>query len=159
MKSSVRIAESLLSAIHLDLSRSHPFAGERVGFMTCDIAARSHIGFSLIARAWHPVADEDYLSDSTVGATIGPAAFRKILERIYGIPQSLFHVHRHEHRGSPRFSPIDARSMRDFVPGFFNACRDRPHGAIVLSLDSAFGCIWESGNGPIQTLEQLQVEP
>jgi hypothetical protein len=47
--------------------------------------------------------------------------------------------------------------MREFVPGFFNACRSRPHGAVVLSHDSAAGAIWTEANGHRHALGTVEV--
>lgn len=147
----LRLLKTSLHTIHDDLSRPHAFAAERVGFLSCS-AAHLHDGnLLLVGEQWHAVDDEDYVDEPRVGACIGPAAFRKVLQSAYREPASILHVHRHEHRGIPRFSPIDERSMREFVPGFFNACRSHPHGALVLSHDSAAGAMWISpGTSPVE---------
>ena len=157
MTTRLRILRTLLCDIHADLSRPHVFASERVGFLCCAPATLADDGLLLLGQTWHPVADDDYEDDPRVGASIGPAAFRKILQAAYGDPVSIFHVHRHEHRGHPRFSLTDEKSMRKFVPGFFNACRSHPHGALVLSHDSAFGALWRGPETPPQKLTAFEV--
>jgi hypothetical protein len=153
----LRMLRPLLQQIHEDLSRPHPFAAERVGFLTSGVASLAEPGLLLLGENWHPVADEDYLQDAKVGACIGGGAFRKIFQIAYRQPIAILHVHRHDHRGKPGFSFTDERSMREFVPGFFNACRSRPHGALVLSHDSAVGAIWTEANGPRHALRIVDV--
>lgn len=153
----LRLLRPLLQQIREDLSRHHPFAAERVGFLTCGVATLADPGLLLLGEAWHPVADEDYVNDDNVGACIGGGAFRKIFQIAHREPVAILHVHRHDHRGRPGFSYTDERSMREFVPGFFNACRSRPHGAVVLSQNSAVGAIWIEANGPRHSLGTVEV--
>jgi hypothetical protein len=70
---------------------------------------------------------------------------------------AVFHVHRHDHSGKPAFSPLDLRSSRQFVPGFFNVRRDLPHGVLVLSFDHATGLVWRSRNNTPTFIELIQV--
>lgn len=142
MTISLRMTSPLWCHIHADLSRPHAFAFERVGFLTCGPSNLPAGDLLLLAQEWHTVDDTDYIDKATVGACIGPRAFRKILQQAYGSPSTILHVHRHEHFGMPGFSRTDILSMREFVPGFFNACRSRPHGALVLSRDAAAGHVW-----------------
>lgn len=153
----LRLAQSLLDATHDDLSRLHAFAAERVGFLCCGVARLIDRDLLLLGESWHSVADEDYVQDPRVGACIGGGAFRKIFQVAHREPVAILHVHRHDHHGQPEFSLTDERSMREFVPGFFNACPSRPHGALVLSHDSAAGAIWLKSNGPPHPLHIVDV--
>ena len=154
MTTHLKIPGALLQEIHQDLSRPHTFAAERVGFLTCGIADAAGGGQILLA---HRVADEDYVDNPRVGAAIGGSAFRKILQYAYGNAVSILHVHRHDHRGAPRFSPIDLRSAREFVPSFFNVQRMLPHGILVLSLDHAAGQVWDFGRPAARPIDIFQV--
>lgn len=156
MKIHMRLQQNLLKEIHDDLARPHSFAYERVGFLTCS-AAYAGNDLLILSQGWHPVADDDYIDDPRAGATIGGRAFRQVLQYIYRVPQTLMHVHIHDHRGPPRFSRTDERSMREFVPGFFNACSTYPHGALVLSQDSGFGCVWLHPKSPPVSVDRLDV--
>jgi hypothetical protein len=142
-----RARSDLLRKVRGDLQRPHEHAAERVGFLLCRAASRGGEGLLILAADYHSVADEDYLRDESVGAMMGPAAIRKAMQRAYaGGSQdvSVFHVHTHGHQGLPGFSDIDDREGRRFVPDFFNAAPDMPHGMIVLSHDRAFGLCWRS---------------
>jgi len=145
MKISFRITRAMLARVHADLSRPHAFAAERVAFLSCGAAALHDDGLLLLAEAHHPVADEHYIDDPRVGATIGSAAFRTVLQIAYNRPISVFHIHRYEHIGVPRFSPIDLRESTRFVPDFFKVRPERPHGVLVFSHDALSGLCWYPG--------------
>lgn len=132
-----------------DLARRHPFAAERVGFLSCKPAA-SPGGLIILAADYHPVGDEDYLPDQWVGAMMGPNAIRKALQFAYNYPASMFHVHLHDHKGTPSFSKTDSRESAKFVPDFFNVQPNFPHGALIFSKDSIVGrCWYRSTEAPV----------
>lgn len=137
-----KIAEGLLRSVMEDLRRPHAFALERVGFLLCRPSDLPDGGVAIFAGAFHSVADKDYLDDQTAGAVMGPDAIRKALQVSYNKNASMFHVHIHEHQGKPCFSGIDKRETSLFVPDFWHVQPLLPHGAIVLSKDSAFGKCW-----------------
>ena len=145
-----RISQVLRRRVLGDLHRPHAFAAERVGFLQCGVARVEGGTLLVLAQDFLPVADEDYLDDPTVGAQMGPSAIRKALQFAYNTPSSMFHVHCHEHTGRTSFSRTDIRESAKFVPDFFNVRPERPHGALVLSLDSAVGFCWtERGAAPV----------
>jgi len=142
-----KITDQLRAVILRDLERSHLFAAERVGFISCR-PARTSSGLLIAAAAYHPVDDSDYLRSSRVGAMMGPDAIRKALQISYGGTVSMFHVHLHDHLGMPGFSSTDLRETAKFVPNFFNVQSALPHGALVLSRNSAVARCWVSSNEP-----------
>ena len=77
---------------------------------------------------------------------MGADAIRKALQLAYGLKRSMFHVHAHEHEGRPWFSPTDLRENRKFMLDFWHVRPEYPHGALVLSLDSAAGLCWVQAN-------------
>ncbi len=153
----LRMTRGLWHAMQEDLARPHPFAFERVGFLTCDVASLPVDGTLLVSSGWHSVDDADYVRNPLVGAEIGARAFRKVLEVAYNHPCAIFHVHRHEHHGLPGFSRTDLRSTREFVPGFFNACPNRLHGALVLSLDASAGLAWSSKSAEADAIRRFDI--
>lgn len=142
MNITFRFPQELLLAIHADLDRPHKFAAERVGFISCEASQSTSGDVALIAKHYSPVADDHYLDDPRVGAMMGPAAIRTALQFAYQHPVSMFHIHRHDHRGNPRFSPVDIRENARFIPDFWKVRPNQPHGAIVLSFNSMFGMCW-----------------
>jgi hypothetical protein len=140
-----KITRQLRGEVLQHLARRHPFAAERVGFISCRPTS-SPSGLVILGVAFHTVADEDYLPDRRVGAMMGPAAIRKALEFAYNNQSSMFHVHMHDHDGEPRFSGTDLRETAKFVPNFFHVQPTLPHGALVLSRDSTIARCWVSAD-------------
>lgn len=155
MKSVFRITSSLLEQVHEDLSRPHAFAGERIAFLICRTAGLRKDGVLILAHSLHVIADDDYEPSLQMGALINGNAFRKVLQYCYNNDVSAFHVHRHEHYGRPGFSKIDIQESAKFVPDFFKVRANQPHGAIVLSYDSAYGHIWLSGKGKLERITRF----
>jgi len=140
-----RSTQGFMDRVRSDLMRPHPFAHERVGF----IAVRAAQGLDhlvLFAEDYHPVADADYLRDDQVGAMMSQEALRKALELALFKPVGIFHVHMHTLGPRLWFSGVDLREQRKYVPDFFNIRRSMPHGAIVLSPQSAAGRTWVSAD-------------
>jgi len=136
-----RATSRFLLEARRDLVRPHGFAAERVGFISVRAAATPS-ALLLLAEGYHPVADEDYVNDATVGAMMGQHAIRKALDIALLRGLGMFHVHMHDHAGRPGFSRIDLREQLKFVPDFFKVRREMPHGAVVLSRDMAAGRVW-----------------
>jgi hypothetical protein len=141
MKAIFRATDRFLHDVRRDLTRPHPFAAERVGFISIRAASARHT-LVLLPEAYHPVADDDYIDDPTVDAMMGQEAIRKALNVALLQPVGMVHVHMHEHRGRPGFSYVDRREQLQFVPDFFKVRPEMPHGAIVLSHDRAVGRVW-----------------
>lgn len=157
MKTAFRIEQGLLEQIHRDLDRKHPFAYERVGFIACATSTVQG-GMLLLADEYRPVADDDYVDVSTVGAMMGPAAIRKALEYAYGRSGVvMLHVHRHEHRGTPAFSTVDISESAKFVPDFWKVRPGLPHGMVVLSRNAMAGMAWDPATRRPQTIDQMSV--
>jgi hypothetical protein len=154
VKIRLKILQSLLNDIHRDLSRPHAFAYERVGFISCSIGTADDAAVVLLVRDYHPVADDHYKQDASAGAVIDRSAFRIALQIALSKSACMFHIHRHEQIGKPWFSGIDLRENARFVPDFWNVKPELPHGAIVLSHDSASGLCWYPGRPrPIRIAE------
>ena len=138
----LKIMASQMEKIRADLCRSHKFASERVGFITCRFGTPASGCLLILAEQYHAVADEDYIKDFGYGALIGTDAFRKIFQFALSHEVGIFHVHLHDHNGRPKFSKTDNREMAKYVPDFFHVRPKLPHGALVLSKDSANGRCW-----------------
>lgn len=151
-----KITSPLLAAIQADLHRRHAFAYERVGFILASMSWAAD-GLILLAHDYHPVADEDYLDDPSVGAMMGPSAIRKALQVSMSNGCAFFHVHSHGGRGVPGFSPVDLRENDKFVPDFFKVTPQRPHGAIVLSNTAARGAVWLSKKDRPEPIDKFSV--
>ena len=129
--------------------RPHPFAAERVGFVSVratGIESGTDKTLLLLAQNYYPVADHDYMRDHSVGAMIGQEALRKALEIGLMNPVGMFHVHMHVFPGRLWFSGTDLREQVRFVPDFFSVRRTMPHGALVLSPENGAGRVWLAPN-------------
>ena len=153
-----RARTTFLASVRQNLSRRHAFADERVGFISI-VAANTKTDLVLIAKDYHPVLDEDYVDDQSVGAMMSSEAIRKALNIALFQPVGMLHVHMHGHRGEPKFSKIDLTEQTKFVPDFFKVRPQMPHGAIVLSRDSARGRIWLNPNELLPITEFVVVGP
>lgn len=150
-----RISNQLLQNIHNDLSLPHEFAAERVGFICGRLGKVSRDTTLILAADYQRVSDDDYINDPSVGAMINSAAIRKALQFSFNNHATILHVHRHEHKGKPMFSPVDMREYKKFIPDFFKVQPRLPHGAIVLSQDSALGAIWHPGAAQLQAINEI----
>ena len=157
MKLTFRITDKLLDEVHADLSRPHPFAAERVGFLTCGVGDLPGDGLAIYAATYHPVLDEDYVDDHRAAAMLGPGAFRKMLQIAYSEPAAVFHVHRHEHSGLPSPSRTDETESARFVPDFWKVRPNHPHGIIILSRDSMYGRVWHPQSRQIFPFTQYKI--
>jgi proteasome lid subunit RPN8/RPN11 len=158
MRCTYRICRDLLGRVHEDLNRRHPFAAERVGFFFGRAGRIGSDGLVILATDYEPIADEDYVNDSSVGAMMGSTAIRKALERALdgGTGDlSVFHVHRHEHHGPPWFSSVDLSESAKFAPSFFHVAPKIPHGVIVLSHGQAAGLWWTSEDAEPQRIDRI----
>ena len=147
MKVCFKITTTLLADIRIDLQRCHPFAYERVGFISAGLSA-SDDALLVLAREYRPLHDNEYLHDPTVGAMMGPDAIRQAMQWAMQDGVALFHVHSHGGCGIPNFSGIDLLENAKFVPDFFKVAPQCAHGAIVLSDTAAYGQIWIGPSEP-----------
>lgn len=156
MKMHVKISSTLLALIRVDLNRRHAFAFERVGFLTAGASWTLGGDLVLLCREYQPVADDDYEHSSRVGAQIGSNAMRKAIQAAYRHKSAMLHIHSHGGRGRPEFSSVDLNSAKSFVPGFFNALPQMPHGIVVLSNDSARCLLWTGAKDRPRYVDRFQ---
>jgi len=136
-----RAETAFIKQVRHDLLRPHTFAAERVGFITIRAAAAGGT-LLLLAQDYHPVADADYVRDSSVGAMLGQEALRKALEIALLNKVGIVHVHMHDWPGHLWFSRTDLREQLKFMPDFFKVRRKMPHAAVVLGPSTAAGRAW-----------------
>lgn len=154
MRTVFKIRRDLLQEIHADLSRPHHHAAERVGFIDCRLAELPRVGLAILAQTYLPVADEHYEESMVVGAMMNAHAIRTALQYAYNRRAAMFHVHRHDHRGLPRFSGTDLTEAGRFVPDFWKVQPYLIHGAIVLSFDRIHGRWWDPHTRRAQPVDE-----
>lgn len=141
MKITIKISGKTLDEVRKDLVRPHPFAWERVGFLTA-CAAEVPQGLLLLVDRYLKVDDGDYEQNEVVGAQIGSDAMRKAVQAAYRPKRALLHIHTHGGFGKPHFSGVDLKSADEFIPGLFSPIPSMPHGLLVLSDNDANGKLW-----------------
>jgi hypothetical protein len=139
-----RMMRTLREAILRNLLRPHEHAAERVGFVSCRFGT-SDSGLLILAHSFHPVQDEFYEEDPSVGARMNSAAIRSALQVALSQEVGMFHIHLHDHRGLPGPSSIDWSEWKKFVPNFWHIRPNLPHGALILSRDRLSGWCWYPG--------------
>lgn len=134
----MRITRDMVTQALFDLGRPHPFALERVGFLSMRrIPFES--GELLLASQWHAVPDDGYLEDRQVGARISSATIRMMLALCLDEQIGMLHVHCHDHMGRPSPSEVDDRTFAELTPAFLGAAPTERHGAMILSRNDACG--------------------
>lgn len=141
----IRLAYPLYEVVKTDLSRPHPFAAERVGFLFSKVGTGPDGLTLLLPVDYLPVPDEQYVDegDPLIGAAINGAALRRAMQRVLDTGVGGLHVHMHAfHSGRPRFSPTDWQDLPGIVQSLRNANAQLIHGALLLSQDTATGALW-----------------
>jgi len=141
----MRIPGKLMTQMLADLQRPHPFAAERVGFLSVGAGTGEDGEALVIGGEYRAVGDHDYLHDDDVGARIGAEAIREALQWALASGRGVFHVHMHPHRGAPDFSFTDATELPRLVEAIRRGTPAAPHGMLVLSRDSANAWVWTAG--------------
>lgn len=138
----MRLTRSLFDRMQQDLSRPHPVAAERVGFLYVRPGTAEGTSLLVIGTDYAAVGDDHYIEDTGVGARIGGQAIRGAMQRVLNTGEGVLHVHRHDHRGRPWFSRVDQVELRRLVPSFQNVGPKAVHGALLLSLTEATALVW-----------------
>jgi molybdopterin/thiamine biosynthesis adenylyltransferase len=143
---SLRLPSILVARMRQDLSRRHPFALERVGFLTAGSGQGEDGELVIVGADYTSLHDDEYVPSRGAGTRIGGGAIRRALETATQSKRGVFHVHLHPHDGDPRFSPTDRTEQPRFVDSLRVVAPTVPHGMIVLSRTSASAWIWISGS-------------
>lgn len=146
MKVDIRIAGSVYAAAIADLNRPHPFAAERVGFISTAIGKISSRQVLLLAHDYSSVPDDHYVDDPRTGACIGSNAIRASLQRVLSAGAGQLHVHIHDHYGQPGPSATDLRDMPPLIKSLSVTGPNCAHGAIIFSRDRAWAQVTVPGS-------------
>ena len=155
MKPHLKIPSSLLERALFDLERAHPFALERVGFLSCRQASGPS-GPILFCYDYHPIADEDYVQDKTCGARIGERPIHAAMQRILDEGAAQIWVHTHGSKWNTNPSPLDREEGPRMLRSLVNVGRNLCNGWAVISEREATGQVWIPDHGPV-LLDQFSV--
>lgn len=153
----LRLTATLRDSILGDLRRLHPFAFERIGFLSLASGNLENGHALLLGLEYHPVPDDQYVADAMVGARIGTEAIRGAIGRVLRTGRGLLHVHLHDHVGQPGFSWQDQAEQPRLISSFVNADPTVAHGMLVLSRTSAAAWIWLPGDSGPTVPEQITI--
>ncbi len=143
----IKLTGALYTEILNDLKRHHPFAAERVGFVSCRMGTLAD-GQLILLTGYHSIPDHEYEEDPSVGARIGSNAITWAMQAAYhgrAKREGIFHIHLHRHRGPTGMSGTDNRETPPMIPGFQSVGREAAHGIIILSLNHGSAWIWLPG--------------
>jgi hypothetical protein len=147
MTITLKVPGALFAEILRDLERPHPFAAERVGFVTGRTGTLAD-GRLILLTGYYSIPDHEYVDDPSVGARIGSTAITWAMQAAYyGRPrrEGVFHIHLHGHHGRTGMSGTDRREIPPMIPGFRSVGRDAAHGIIILSLNHGSAWVWLPG--------------
>jgi hypothetical protein len=147
----VRIPAALAEEMRRDLRRPHPFALERIGFLSVTTGVGTDGELLVLGADYQALPDEQYVESEDVGARINGDAIRMAMESVLATDRGLFHVHLHDHPGAPSFSWTDRSEQPRLIPSFVAVGPGRPHGMLVLSADAATAWVWlPRPTGPVR---------
>ncbi len=153
----LRARTDSLDSLRTDLARPHPFAFERVGFVTCRHGTGENDETIVLVTGYTSVADDLYVRDPGVGARIGSDAIREAMQHALDADCGLLHVHAHVGRGKSALSGIDRREIPRLIQSFRAVKPDMPHGILLLSDDSCSAWIWPTGDENMLEADQITV--
>lgn len=142
----VRLTRKLLDAVRADLSRPHPFAAERVGFLYGPLVSAGVETPLVLLTCYEPVADDRYINDPWSGARIDSAAIRGAMQGVLDRGQGGFHVHLHHCPGRPTLSRMDAEEIPKVVTGLRRVGPAHAHGIVLLHKGECASWVWLPGS-------------
>lgn len=155
MTINLRLTRKLLDEVRADLSRSHPFAAERVGFLYGRLAGTD--SSLVLLTGYEPVADDRYINDSWSGARIDSQAIRAAMQGVLDRGQGGFHVHMHHWPGRPVLSRMDTVEIPRVVTGLRRVGLSQAHGIILLNQFDCAAWVWLPGNDSAVEAESVSI--
>jgi hypothetical protein len=138
MKVEIRIPSTIRAEAMKDLARPHRFAFERVGFLATRTTLLGPDHHLVLVTGYHPVPDEHYIDDDSVGACIGGDAIRAAMQRVIDEGNGQLHVHLHDHTGPTGPSSTDRKGLPPVVRSLATVGPSQASGYFILSSDSAW---------------------
>ena len=151
MRVVIRIPRSLLASVIEDLSRPHPLAAERVGFIFTRTSRAGPDQVIVLPVAYTPVNDKHYIDDPAVAVRINSDAIRMAHQRSRDSGHGCLHVHMHHGSSRPWFSLVDLETLQGLSPSLRRMAPAAIHGGLVLAGARASGLVWAPGEaGPAE---------
>lgn len=138
----IRLTRPLHDLVRSDLSRPHPIAAERVGFLFGRLGSAGPDTKLILMTGYLPLDDDRYIDDPKAGARIDSQAIRGAMQGVLDRGEGVFHVHMHGWTGKPRFSRLDRDELPRLIPGFQAVGQSFAHGLFLLSEDECAAAVW-----------------
>lgn len=151
----IRISDALCHQISKDLSRSHGYACERVGFAFGNSKVLPGNYELIIINDYLPVEDTHYIKDDSVGARINSDAIRNAMQVAMDRKCSVFHIHEHIGNGTPSFSATDLEELPGVAKSMVNANAASTHGLLLLSQDGINAAVFSKPSKEEVHLEKV----
>lgn len=145
MKVQIRLPAQLLAEIRRDLARPHGSAFERIGFIFAKTSQLDGDSLLVLMSRYFQIRDNEYVADDEVGAKIGSAAIRRVLQESIDSGEGAFHVHLHDFSARPEFSGIDRESAALLMPSFQVVTPGAIHGAFLIGSRECIADVWVPG--------------
>jgi hypothetical protein len=145
MRVVIRIPQSFLDSVIEDLSRPHPLAAERVGFIFTKSSRAGPGQVIVLPTTYTPVDDKHYIDDPTVAVRINSDAIRMAHQRSRDSSHGCLHVHMHPGSSRPWFSRVDLETLQGLSPSLRRMASAAVHGGLVLAGTRASGLVWAPG--------------
>ena len=146
MNVTVRMRRRLYEEVRADLSRPHPFASERVGFLFGRLGYADETDRLVLLAGYSPLEDDRYIDDPRSGARIDSQAIRGAMQGVLDRGEGVFHVHMHDFAGKPHFSRMDRAELPRLIPSFQAVGPSFAHGLFLLSEDECAAEVWLPGS-------------
>jgi hypothetical protein len=156
----LRLTGRLHREIVEDLERPHPFARERVGFVSGRTGSLADGSKLILLTKYHSIPDNEYVRDPGVGARIGSASITWAVQAAYfgrRNGEGVFHVHLHPHGGIPGMSIVDKQDTPELIKSFHNVSPLASHGAIIFSRDHGAAWIREPASRELSVAARLRI--
>lgn len=137
----VEFKNGLIECATRDLSQTHPFAFERVGYLLAEF--KNGI---LVFNEWMHFEDFFYEENEEVGARIGGEGMTFLMKKVVSSKKHFFHTHLHDFQDLPAFSGVDMRSLLEVTPSLFDFSGFGPHGAFLIGRESSRLIWWDENS-------------
>ena len=152
-----RIRRDLLGHVVKDLERPHPFAEERVGFLSTRTGYAGSGNLLILFSEYFPIPDNQYVQNTEVGACIDATAIREAMQRTLSTGCGTFHVHKHFLPGPLGFSAIDQQELSRLMPSFLAVAPESAHGALLLGSGDCRALAWHHGKKHAANVSRISI--
>ncbi|HYX10009.1 MAG TPA: hypothetical protein VE912_25000 [Bacteroidales bacterium] len=153
----IKIPRTIYNTAKSDLSRNHPYALERVGFLFGKVGKINSVSKLILINDYFPIDDTDYIEDDQVGAKINSEAIHKVMQKILDTNSGALHTHLHNFPGVPSLSKVDKQSIPPLVRSFQHIVPSQIHGIFLFHSNHHKSWIIPPGANNIKLANKITV--